>query len=75
MSARDLARLYIAEMIGNRKELSPAERDILRQLLNTPAIRSRFPSLSVDDLYGIADALVARQQERPPERGRRRRVG
>jgi hypothetical protein len=75
MNTSDMARACIAEIIGNRRELSPAERDILRQLLNTPAVRNRFPSLSVDDLCRIADALVARGNERLPERGRWRRVG
>jgi hypothetical protein len=75
MNTSDLARTYIAEMIGNRKKLSAAERDVLRQLLSTPTVRNRFPSLSVDDLCGIADALVAQAGEGLPGRARRRRVG
>jgi hypothetical protein len=44
------ARDYIHAMIGHRTRISEAERDILHQLLNTPAIRARFPSLTREEL-------------------------
>ena len=56
---------YIHAMIGHRTRISEAERDVLHQLLNTPAVRARFPSLTHKDLCEIADSLVEQARTTP----------
>jgi hypothetical protein len=58
MSDHEQAREYIHAMIGDRTRISDAGRDALHQLLNTPAVRARFPSLTREELCAIADSLV-----------------
>ena len=58
MPDHEPAREYVHAMIGHRTRISEAERDILLQLLNTPAVRGRFPSLTHEELCAIADSLV-----------------
>jgi hypothetical protein len=62
-------------MIGRWTRISQAERDILHKLLDTPAVRGRFPSLSHEELCAIADSLVEQAQATPPRKWRRRRTG
>ena len=75
MSDHEPAREYIHAMIGHRAQISEAERDILHQLLNMPAIRARFPSLSREQLCAIADSLVEQARATPPRKWRRRKTG
>jgi hypothetical protein len=67
LTARQLVRLEIAAICGNRRNLTDAERDVLFQILETPAIRSKFPTLNVVDLWTVADAYLA-EHPRPGER-------
>ena len=69
------ARTYIGEMLGRRASLTTSERDILRQLLATPTVKARFPTLSVDELCAIADDIVAEQAADQPVKRRWRRSG
>ena len=55
MPDHEPARAYIHTMIGHRTRISEAERDILHKLLNTPAVRARFPSLAHEELCAVAD--------------------
>jgi hypothetical protein len=64
MPNHEPAREYIHAMISNRTRISEAERDILYQLLNTPAVRARFPSLTHEELCEIADSLVEQARTR-----------
>ena len=75
MPDHEQAREYIHAMIGHRTHISEAERDILHQLLNTPAVRARFPSLTHEELCAIADSLVEENRAVPPRRWRRRKIG
>ena len=75
MPDHETARAYIHAMIGHRTRISEAERDILLQLLNTPAVRGRLPSLTHEELCAIADSLVEQAQATPPRKWRRRRTG
>jgi hypothetical protein len=59
------AREYIHAMIGHRSRISEAERDTLHQLLNTPAVRARFPSLTPEELCAIAASLVGQALATP----------
>ena len=68
-------REYIHAMIGHRTGISQAERDVLHKLLDTPAVRARFPSLSRVELCAIADSLVERALPTPRRKWRRRRTG
>ena len=71
MPEHEQAREYIHAIIGRRTTISDAERDILHQLLNPPAVRARFPSLPREELCAIADSLV--EQALPTPRRNRRR--
>ena len=75
MPDHDQAREYIHAMIGHRTRISEAESDVLHQLLNTPAVRARFPSLSRVELCAIADSLVEQARATPPRKWRRRKTG
>ena len=75
MPDHEQAREYIHAMIGHRTSISEAERDILRKLLDTPAIRARFPSLTREDLYAIADSLVEQALATPRRKRRRQKTG
>jgi hypothetical protein len=74
MPDHDQAREYIHAMIGHRTRISEAERDILHKLLDTPAVRARFPTLTREDLRAIADSLVEQALATPPRGWRRRRT-
>ena len=65
MPDHDQAREYIHAMIGHRTRISDAERDILHQLLNTPAVRARFPLHTHEELCEIADSLVEQARTTP----------
>ena len=75
MSDHEPAREYIHSMIGHRTRITEAERDVLHQLLNTPTVRARFPSLTHEELCAIADSLVEQARATPPRRWRRRKTG
>ena len=75
MPDHDQAREYINAMIGHRTGISEAERDILYQLLDTPSVRSRFPSLTREELCAIADSVVEQALATPPRRWRRWKSG
>ena len=75
MPDQEQAREYIHAMIGHRTRISEAERDILHQLLNTAAIRARFPSLTHKELCTIADSLVEPARATPRRKWRRRGTG
>ena len=75
MPDHETAREYIHAMIGHRTRISEAERDILHQLLNTPSVRARFPSLTHDELCAIADSLVEQAQATPRRMWRRKKTG
>ena len=75
MPDQEQAREYIHAMIGHRTRISEAERDILHQLLNTAAIRARFPSLTHEELRTIADSLVEPALATPRRKWRRRGTG
>ena len=74
MSDHEPAREYIHTMVGHRTRISEAERDILHQLLNMPAIRARFPSLSREQLCAIADSLVEQALATPRPKWRRQKT-
>ena len=65
MPDHEPARAYIHATIGLRTRISAAERDALHQLLNTPAVRRRFPSLTNEELCAIADSLVGQALATP----------
>ncbi len=75
MPDHETARAYIHAMIGHRTGISEAERDILHQLLNTPAVRARFPSLTREELCAIADSLVEQGLPTPRGKWRRQKTG
>ena len=75
MPDHEPARDYIRAMVGHRTRISEAERAVLHQLLNMPAIRARFPSLSREQLCAIADSLVEQARATPPRKWRRRKTG
>jgi len=75
MPDHEQAREYIHAMIGHRTSVSEAEREILHKLLDTPAVRARFPSLTHEELCAIADSLVEQAQATQSQRWRRRRTG
>ena len=75
MPDHETAREYIHAMVGHRTRISEAERDILHQLLNTPAVRARFPSLTREELCAIADSLVEQAQATPRRMWPRKKTG
>jgi hypothetical protein len=75
MPDHEPAREYIHAMIGHRTRISEAERDILHQLLNTPAVRARFPSLTREELCTIADSLIKQVLPTPRRKWRRKKTG
>jgi len=75
MTEHEQAREYIAEMLGRRTRFTAGERHILRQLLATPTVKARFPTLTVDELCGIAEDIVAERAAEQPVMRRRWRVG
>jgi hypothetical protein len=75
MPDHEQAREYIHAMIGHRTRISEAERDVLHKLLDTPAVRARFPSLTHEELCAIAASLLEQALARPPRKWRRRRTG
>jgi hypothetical protein len=75
MPDHEPAREYIHAMIGHRTRISDAERDILHKLLDTPAVRARFPSLTHEDLCAIAASLVEENRATPPRKWGRRKTG
>jgi hypothetical protein len=75
MPDHETARAYIHALIGHRTRISEAERDILHQLLNTPAVRARFPSLTREELCAIADSLIERALATPRRKWRRQKKG
>ena len=75
MPDHNQAREYIHAMIGHRTGISQAERDVLHKLLDTPAVRGRFPSLTYEELCAIADSLVEQARATPPRKWRRRKTG
>ena len=74
MPDHEPAREYVHAMIGHRTRISEAERDILHQLLNTPAVRARFPSLTSEELCAIADSLVGHALATPRRKCRRQKT-
>ena len=74
MPDHEPAREYIHAMIGRRTRISEAERDILHQLLNTPAVRARFPSLTREELCTIADSLVEPALQTPRRKWHRQKT-
>ena len=75
MPDHEPAREYIHAMIGHRTSISESERDILHKLLDTPAVRARFPSLTHEELCAIADSLVGQALATPRRKWRRRGTG
>jgi hypothetical protein len=75
MSDHEPAREYIHAMVGHRTRISEAERDILHQLLNKPAVRDRFPSLTPEELCAIAESLVEQALATPRRKWRRQKTG
>jgi len=75
MPDHEQAREYIHAMIGHRTRISEAERDVLHKLLDTPAVRARFPSLTHEELCAIAASLLEQALAPPPRKWRRRRTG
>ena len=73
MPDHETARAYIHAMIGRRTRISEAERDILFQLVNTPAVRGRFSLLTHEELCAIADSLVKQALATPRRKGVARR--
>jgi hypothetical protein len=65
---------WVDAAIGHRTRISDAERDILHQLLNTPAVRARFPSLTREELCAIADSLVGQALATPRRKWRRQKT-
>jgi hypothetical protein len=74
MPDHEPAREYIHAMIGHRTRISAAERDALHQLLNMPAVRARFPSLTREELCAIADSLVGQALATPRRKWRRQKT-
>ena len=74
MPDHNQAREYIHAMIGHRTGISQAERDVLHKLLDTPAVRARFPSLSRVELCAIADSLVEQALAAPRRKWRRQKT-
>ena len=75
MPDHEQAREYIHAMIGHRTRISEAERDVLHKLLDTPAVRARFPSLTHEELCAIAASLVEQALATPPRKWRHRKTG
>jgi hypothetical protein len=75
MPDHEQAREHIHAMIGHRTSISEAERDILHKLIDTPAVRARFPSLTHEGLCAIADSLVEENRATSPRKWRRRKTG
>ena len=75
MPDHEPAREYIHAMIGHRTRISEAERDILHQLLNTPVVPARFPSLTREELCAIADSLVEQALPTPRRRRHHQKTG
>ena len=75
MPDHNQAREYIHAMIGHRTGISQAERDVLHKLLDTPAVRARFPSLSRVELCAIADSLVEQALPTPRRRRHQQKTG
>ena len=74
MPDHEPARKYIHALIGQRTRISEAERDILLQLLNTPAVRGRFPSLTHEEFCAIADSLVEQALATPRRKWHRQKT-
>ena len=74
MPDHETARTYIHAMIGHRTRISEAERDVLQKLLNTPAVRARFPSLTPEELCAIADSLVGQALAIPRRKWHRQKT-
>ena len=74
MPDHDTAREYIHAMIGRRTRISKAERDVLHKLLDTPAVRARFPSRTREELCAIADSLVEQALATPRPKWRRQKT-
>ena len=74
MPDHEQAREYIHAMIGHRNRISRAERDVLHKLLNTPAVRGRFPSLTHEELCAIADSLVEQALATPRRKWHRQKT-
>jgi hypothetical protein len=74
MPDHEPAREYIHAMIGHRTRISETERDILHQLLNTPAVRARVPSLTREELCAIADSLVGQALATPRRKWHRQKT-
>jgi hypothetical protein len=74
MPGQEPAREYIHAMIGHRTRISEAERDVPHQLLNTPAVRARFPSPTHEELCAIADSLVGQALPTPCRKWRRQKT-
>ena len=70
MADHEPARAYMHAMFGHRARISEAERDVLHQLLNTPAVRARFPSLTHEEFCAIADSLVEQALATPRRKWR-----
>ena len=70
MADHEQARAYMHAKFGHRARISEAERDVLHQLLNTPAVRARFPSLTHEELCAIADSLVEQALATPRRKWR-----
>jgi hypothetical protein len=75
MPEHEQAREYIHAMIGHRTHTSETELNVLHKLLDTPAVRARFPSLTREELCAIADSLVEQNRATPPRKWRRRKTG
>jgi hypothetical protein len=74
MPDHEPARDYIHAMVGHRTRISEAERDVLHQLFNTPAVRARFPSLTHEELCAIADSLAEQALATPRRKWRRQKT-
>ena len=74
MPDHETAREYIHAMIGHRTRISEAEREVLHQLLNTPAVRGRFPSLTHEEFCAIADSLVEQALATPRRKWHRQKT-
>ena len=65
MPGHEPAREYIHAMLGQRTRVSEAERDALHQILTTPAVRARLPSLTREEFCAVADSLVGQALATP----------
>jgi hypothetical protein len=74
MPDHEPARDYIHAMVGHRTRISEDERAVLHQLLNTPAVRARFPSLTHEELCAIADSLAEQALATPRRKWRRQKT-